>query len=211
MHLTTCVGLRTGFFQFRQVLLPILGALGDLGLGVVFYVLLFQKHFCFQGGQVVVAGFLIYRGDDVRREVDDALQVLWSQVQQVAQTGRNTLEVPDVGHWSGQFDVAHTLTAHLGLGHLNATALTNDAFVADTLVLAAGTFPVAGWSEDALTEQAVAFRLQGAVVNGFRLFDLALGPTADVVGSGKTNAEFVEEVYVKHVNALSPPMKEGLQ
>ncbi|RKX02849.1 hypothetical protein D9B85_02150 [Corynebacterium diphtheriae] len=95
--------------------------------------------------------------------------------------------------------MAHALTANLRLGHLNATALTDDALVADTLVLTAGTLPVTSWTEDALAEKAVLFWLQGAVVNGLRLLNLALGPTADVVGSGQADSKLVEEVDVDHV------------
>src|SRR3712207_7019062 len=46
-------------------------------------------------------------GDQVRREVDDLLEVLGCQVEQVAQPARHALEVPDVGDRGGQLDVAH--------------------------------------------------------------------------------------------------------
>ena len=59
---------------------------------------------------------------------------------------------------------AHTLAAHLGARHFNAAAVADLTLVADTLVLAAVAFPVLRRSEDALAEQAVALRLQGAIV-----------------------------------------------
>ena len=178
----------------RRVLVT--GALGQLGFGVSLHVLLLQQHFSFQSGQVVVACFLINAGDDVRSEVDDAFQVLRRQVQQVAQAGGHTLEVPDVGHGCSEFNVAHALTAHLGLGDFHTTALTNDALVTDALVFATSTFPVAGGAENTLAEEAVLFGLQGSVVDGLRLFNLALGPATNVVGGGESDAELVEEVDV---------------
>ena len=79
-----------------------------------------------------------------------------------------------MGDGRGQLDVAHALTADLGLGHFHAAAFTDDALVADSLVFTAGTFPVAGWPEDAFAEQAVLFRLKRAVVDGLGLLDLAV-------------------------------------
>ena len=87
-------------------------------------------------GHILVASFFIDVDDHVRREVDNLLEIFRSHVEQVAETARNTLEVPDVGDWRCEFDVAHALTTHRRLGHLNATAFTDDALVAHTLVLA---------------------------------------------------------------------------
>ena len=122
------------------------------------------------------------RGDQVGREVDDLLEVLGRQVEQVAQPARDALEVPDVGDRSGQLDVAHPLTAHLGAGHLDAAALADDALEADALVLAAVALPVPGGTEDLLAEEPVLLRLQGAVVDGLGLLHLTVRPLADVVG-----------------------------
>jgi hypothetical protein len=143
------------------------------------------------------------RGDHVGREVDDLLEVLRGQVQQVAQPARDTLEVPDVGDGSGQLDVAHPLAAHLGAGDLDATALADDALEADPLVLAAGALPVPGGAEDALAEQPVLLGLEGAVVDGLGLLDLAVAPLADVIRGGKADAQLVEEVDVQHGCFLS--------
>jgi hypothetical protein len=98
-----------------------------------------------------------------------------------------------------QLDVAHPLTAHLGAGDLDAAALADDALEADPLVLAAVALPVAGRAEDLLAEEPVLLRLQGAVVDGLRLLDLAVGPLTDVVSGGQADAQLVEEVDVEHV------------
>jgi hypothetical protein len=105
-------------------------------------------------------------------------------VEQQADAGRHALEEPDVGNRHGELDVAHALAAHAAQGHLDAAAVADDALVLDALVLAAGALPVAGGAEDALAEEAVLLGLEGAVVDGLGLLDLAGGPGADV-GSGE--------------------------
>ena len=130
-----------------------------------------------------MALLLIHARDHVGREVDDLLQVLRSDVQQVAETARHALEEPDVGDGGGQLDVAHALAAHAGLGDLHAAPFADDALEAHALVLA---------------EQTVLLGLQGTVVNGFRLLDLAVAPIADVVGGGQADPQFVKCVDVQH-------------
>lgn len=68
----------------------------------------------------------------------------------------------------------HALTTHVGTSHLDATALTDDALEANTLVLAAVTLPVTSRAENLLTEEAVTLWLKSAVVNGLGLLDLAV-------------------------------------
>ena len=85
-----------------------------------------------------------------------------------------------MGDGSGKADVAHALTTNLGTGDFDATTLTGDALVTDTLVLTASALPVAGRAEDLLAEQAVTLWLQGAVVNGFRLLHFAERPPGNV-------------------------------
>ena len=69
--------------------------------------------------------------------------------------------------------MTHALTAHLGASNLDPTALTNDALVTYTLVLTARALPVAGRTENLLAEETVLLGLEGAVVDGFRLLNLA--------------------------------------
>src|SRR5699024_11429000 len=84
-------------------------------------------HLGLERGHLVVPELFVDRGDDVGGEVDDLLEILRRQVQQVAQPTGHTLEVPDVGHRSGELDVAHPLTPDLGPGDLDTAALTDDA------------------------------------------------------------------------------------
>ena len=186
-------GLKLG-----EILLDLAGAVLDLVVTALGHVADLGIELVLQVGQVVVALLLIHARDHVGREVDDLLQVLRSDVQQVAETARHALEEPDVGDGGGQLDVAHALAAHAGLGDLHAAPFADDALEAHALVLAAGALPVAGGSEDLLAEQTVLLGLQGTVVNGFRLLDLAVAPIADVVGGGQADPQFVKCVDVQH-------------
>ena len=58
----------------------------------------------------------------------------------------------------------------------HAALLADDALELHALVLAAQALVVLGRPEDAGAEQAVAFGLEGTVVDGLRLLDLAIGP-----------------------------------
>src|SRR3984885_5565891 len=151
-----------------------------------------------QGRQVPLPGLVVHEGDHVGGEVDDLFQVLGRQVEQVAQPGRHTLEVPDVRDRRGQLDVAHPLAPPLGPGDFHAAALADDALEPDPLVLAAVALPVPGRTEDLLAEEPVLFRLERAVVNGLRLLDLTVRPLPDVLGGGEADAQVIEEVDVKH-------------
>ena len=142
--------------------------------------------------EVAVTSILVDRDHHVGGEVDDLLEVLRRHVQQVAEARRDALEVPDVGDGRGELDVAHALAADGGLGDLHAAALADDALEADALVLAARALPVAGGSEDLLSEEAVLLGLERAVVDGLGLLDLTEGPTTDVVGGGQADAKLIE-------------------
>jgi hypothetical protein len=123
--------------------------------------------------------------------VDDPLEVAHRHAEQRADGRRQALEEPDVHDRNGQLDVAHALATHLGMRHFHAAAVANDAAVTDALVLAAGAFPVLHGSEDPFAEQAVLLRLEGAIVDGFGLGDLAVRPAADDVGGGQLDADAV--------------------
>ena len=149
-----------------------------------------------QGGEAGV-------GDDIGGEVEHLFQDTGADVQQQAHPGGDALEIPDVGHGGGQLDVAHALTAHLGPGDLHAAAVADLALVADLLVLAAVALPVLGGPEDLLAEQAVPLGLQGAVVDGLRLEDLAVGPLQDLLRGGDANADGVK-LSVAHISIVLP-------
>ena len=121
-------------------------------------------------------------GDDISGEIQHLFQNAGADVEQQAHAGRNALEIPDVGNGRGELDVAHALTTNLGTRNLNTAAFANDALEANALVLTAGALPVLRGAKDALAEQAVALGLEGAVVDGLGLFDLAVRPLSDLFG-----------------------------
>ena len=139
-------------------------------------------------------------GDDIACKVQHLFQQTGADVQHQADAAGDALEVPDVAHRSGQLNVTHTLTANLGLGDLDAAAITHLALVTDALILAAVALPVLGRSKNALAVQAVALRLQGAVVDGFGLFDLAVAPCADLLRGGKADFNGIENVVFHETN-----------
>ena len=76
--------------------------------------------------------------------------------------------------WGCELDVAHALTPDLGTRNFHATAVADDALVADFLVFTTVALPVLGRAEDALAEEPVFFRAQSAVVNRLWLGHLAV-------------------------------------
>src|SRR5690606_21484233 len=170
----------------------------DLGVPALLDVLPLDRDLRLQRGQVALPGLGVDPRDHVGREVDDLLQVLRGQVEQVAEAGGDALEVPDVGHRSGELDVAHALTADLGAGHLDAAALTDDPLEADPLVLTAVALPVPGRAEDLLAEEAILLGLESPVVDRLRLLDLTVRPLPDVVSGRQADPQLVEEVDVQH-------------
>ena len=91
----------------------------------------------------------------------------------------------------------HALAAHLCARHLDAAAVADNAFVADALVLSAVALPVARRSKDALAEEAVTLGLQGTVVDGLRLFYLAVRPCTNFIGRSESDPHRVKIVYIQ--------------
>jgi hypothetical protein len=81
----------------------------------------------------------------------------------------------------GQADVAQALTPHLRLNDLDAALLAHHPTVLHALVLAAVALVVLHWAKDLGAEKSVALGLEGAVVDGLGLLDLAVRPLADLV------------------------------
>src|ERR1700722_12739713 len=174
MPLAARVALSAGRLKLGQVLLQ-LGLPGlDVDVTALLDLALLVRDLGLKRGQVTVTRLDVDVRDHVGSEVDDLLQVLRRQVEQVAKPARDALEVPDVSHRSGQLNVAHPLTPHLGPGDLDATALADDSLEPDSLVLTAVALPVPGRAEDLLAEEPVLLRLERAVVDRLWLLDLAV-------------------------------------
>ena len=138
------------------------------------------------------AGRIARIDDHVGLEVEHAFEIAQRDVEQVADARRQALEEPHMRAGRSQLNVAHALAAHLADGDFDAALVADDAAVLHALVLAAQALPVSDRSKDAGAEQAVAFRLEGAVVDGFGLRDLAMRPRADLLRRGKHDADGVE-------------------
>src|SRR4051794_27228129 len=99
-----------------------------------------------------------------------------------------------MGDGSGQFDVAHSLAPDPRQRHFDRALFADDALVLHALVLAAEALVVLDRPEDARAEQAVALRLEGAVVDGFRLLDLAVRPRQNLLRRCDRNPDLVEDL-----------------
>ena len=125
-------------------------------------------------------------------EIQHALDLAQGHVEHQADARRERLQEPDVRGRARELDVAHALAAHLGLGHLDAALLADDAAVLQALVLAAQALVVLHRPEDLGAEQAVPLRLEGAVIDGLRLLHLAVRPGADHVRRREPDLDRVE-------------------
>src|SRR5213075_331482 len=104
------------------------------------------------------------------------------------------LQEPDMRDGRGQLDVAHAVAPHLGERDFDAALLADDAAILHALVLAAQALVILDRAEDAGAEQAVALRLEGAVVDRLRLLDLAVRPGADALRAGDRDADLIERL-----------------
>src|SRR5205814_4499886 len=80
------------------------------------------------------------------------------------------------------------------LRHFEQALFAKDPLVLHPLVLAAKALVVLGRPEDAGAEQAVALGLEGTVVDGLRLFDLAVGPRQNLLRGRNRNPDLVEDL-----------------
>src|SRR5262245_12833273 len=96
--------------------------------------------------------------------------------------------------------MAHALAPHARERDLDRALLADDALVLHALVLAAQALVVLDRAEDARTEQAVALRLERPVVDGFRLFDLAVRPRQNLFRARDRDADLVEDLS-RHLRA----------
>src|SRR5207245_2753461 len=102
-------------------------------------------------------------------EIKDALELPQGDVQQVADARGQPLEKPDVRARAGELDVPQPFPPDSGQRHFHAALVANHAAVLHALVFAAQALPVRHRAEDARAEQAIALRLERAVIDRFRL------------------------------------------
>ena len=147
---------------------------------------LFRKHF-----PLVETG-LARIHDNILLEIQDGFQIAQRDIEQVADAAGQSLKEPDVGAGSSQFDVSHALAPHLGKGHLDTALVADNSAVFHALVFSTKAFPVGHRAKDLGAEKSVALRLEGPIVNGFRLGHFAVGPGADLFGRSQADANGVK-------------------
>ena len=169
------------------------GFAAHAGLELVVAVLVDELHVALLAEELAAREPRLLRvDDDVRLAVEDLLEILQRDVEHVADAARQALQEPDVRDRRGQVDVAEALAAHLGLNDLDAALLADDAAVLHALVLAAVALVVLHRAEDLRAEEAIALRLERAVVDRLRLLDLTVRPLADLLGRRERDADRAE-------------------
>ena len=125
-------------------------------------------------------------------EVEHGLKIAQRDVEQVPDAAGQSLEEPHVRAGRSQLDVAQALAADFRQRDFHAALVADHAAVLHALVLAAQTLPVGYRTENARAEQAIALRLEGAVVDGLGLGDFAMRPAPDFFRRGQADADGVE-------------------
>src|SRR6185437_9208454 len=87
---------------------------------------------------------------------------------------------------------AQALAAHFAECDFDAALVADDAAMLHAFVFAAQTFPVRHRTENFRAEQAIAFRLEGAVIDGLRLGDFAMRPRTDFLRTRQADADGIE-------------------
>ena len=72
--------------------------------------------------------------------------------------------------------MGHTLPAHLGLNDFNAAFFTDNTSVLHAFVFTTVTLIVFGGTKYLRTEETIALRFEGTIIDGFRLFNFSMGP-----------------------------------
>src|SRR6185312_798926 len=129
---------------------------------------------------------------DIGFEVQHRLEFPQGDVEQMADTRGQAFEEPDVRAWRRKLDVSQPFAANFGQRDFHAALVADHAAVLHALVLTAETLPVGDRAENAGAEQAIALRLEGAVVNGFRFGDFTMRPAPDALGRCQADADAVE-------------------
>ena len=93
---------------------------------------------------------------------------------------------------TSQLNVTHTLPAYFGQGNFNTTLFTNNAAMLHAFVLTAQTLVIFYRAKNLGAEKTFTLRLEGAVVNGFWLFNFTKRPGTDHLRRRKTDANVVK-------------------
>src|ERR1700730_11015009 len=101
--------------------------------------------------------------DNERCEIQNALELTQSDIEQVADARRKALEEPNVRAGARKLDMAQALTSNARESDFHAALIADHSAMLHALVLAAETLPIGNWSEYAGAEEPVAFGLESTV------------------------------------------------
>ena len=141
--------------------------------------------------------------DNIHSKIENLFQHTGRNVENKTYTGRNPLQIPDMGNRRSQLNVAHSFPAHFGTGNFHTTAITNFPFIPDSLILSAVALPILSRPKDAFTEKAVPFWFQSAVVDRLRLFNLTVRPFSDFFGRSKSDLYRFKYVKLHRITSSS--------
>src|SRR5262249_23392552 len=119
--------------------------------------------------------------DDVGLEVEDFLEFTQGNIEEMPNARRQPFEEPDVRTRAGEINMSEALTADLSLGDFDTALVANHAAVLHAFVFSAEAFPISDGPKNPGTEQSVTLRLEGAVIDRFRLGHFAVRPLTDLL------------------------------
>ena len=93
--------------------------------------------------------------------------------------------------------MAHALAANFGQRDFHTAFFADHAAMLQALVFAAQAFVVFDRPENFRAKQAIAFRFESAVVDGFRLLDFAIRPRANLLRAGKPDLDRIEFFFLR--------------
>ena len=88
----------------------------------------------------------------------------------------------------------HSFTADFGKRDFNAALFADDAAVFHAFVLTAQTFIVFNRAENTGAEQAVSFRFESTIVDGFGFFNLTIRPGTNLFRRSNGNSDFIKRI-----------------
>ena len=130
--------------------------------------------------------------DNVPGKINNLRDIRKREVKEKPDPRRDSADKPNMRHGGGKFYVPHALVPDDGARYLNAAFFADDIFIADAAVFSAVTLKVLCRTENALVKKSAPLRAARAIVDGFRLGNLAKRPLADIVRRGKSQRNGVK-------------------
>ena len=88
--------------------------------------------------------------------------------------------------------MSHAFPTNLRLNNLNAALFADHTAMLHAFILSAITFKILHRTKNLGTEESVAFRLEGTVIDSLRFLHFSMGPIHDPFGGSKRNLHFIK-------------------